>query len=120
MEEKKHIYEGKTTTEAIEKGLKDLKLKKEEVEINILKDEQKRSFFNILEPRVIRVELVPKEKKTSSNFSNKEKQKMSEDGIKKAKDNLKNFLEVFIKQFTDEEVSYKIINDEYYITVEKH
>ena len=50
--EEKHIYEGKTSTEAIEKGLKDLKLKREEVEINIIKDE-KRSFFSILDPRVV-------------------------------------------------------------------
>ena len=29
--EEKHIYEGKTSTEAIEKGLKDLNLRKEDV-----------------------------------------------------------------------------------------
>ena len=49
MDEKKYIFEGKTSTEAIEKGLKELKLKREDVEINILKEDQKRSFFSILE-----------------------------------------------------------------------
>ena len=37
--EEKHIFEGKTSTEAIEKGLKELKLRREEVEINILKEQ---------------------------------------------------------------------------------
>ena len=64
--EEKFIFEGKTTTEAIEKGLKQLKLKKEDVEINILKDE-KRSFFSILEPRIVKVELVKKDKKESDS-----------------------------------------------------
>ena len=31
--EERHIYEGKTSTEAIEKGLKDLGLKKSDVEV---------------------------------------------------------------------------------------
>ena len=59
--EEKYIFEGKTSTEAIEKGLRELKLKKEDVEINILKDE-KRSFFSILDPRVVKVEIIKKEK----------------------------------------------------------
>ena len=40
------ISEGKTTNEAIEKGLKELKLPRELVEIKIL-DENKKSFFDI-------------------------------------------------------------------------
>ena len=60
-EEKKYIFEGKTSTEAIEKGLKELRVKKEEVDIHIIKDE-KRSFFSILEPRIVKVEMIKKEK----------------------------------------------------------
>ena len=56
--EEKYVFEGKTTTEAIEKGLKELKLRKEDVEINILKDEEKRSFFSILEPRIVKVKII--------------------------------------------------------------
>ena len=37
------ISEGKTTAEAIEKGLKQLNAKKNDVEINIIKDEQIKS-----------------------------------------------------------------------------
>ena len=58
--EEKHIYEGKTSTEAIEKGLKELKLSKKDVEIKILEDEEKRSFFSILAPRIVKVELIVK------------------------------------------------------------
>ena len=65
--EEKHIFEGKTSTEAIEKGLKELKLRKEDVEINIIKDE-KRSFFSILDPRVVKVEII----KTAKNNTRKQ------------------------------------------------
>ena len=38
------ISEGRTTNEAIEKGLKELKVPKEKVEIKVLENEEKRSF----------------------------------------------------------------------------
>ena len=57
MEEKTYIFEGKTTTEAIEKGLKELKVSKNKVDIKILENEEKRSFFSILAPRVVKVEM---------------------------------------------------------------
>ena len=55
------ISEGKTTNEAIEKGLKELKVSKNDVEIKILENEDKRSFFDILAPRIVKVELIVKE-----------------------------------------------------------
>lgn len=122
--EEKYIFEGKTSTEAIEKGLKELKLRKEEVEINILKDE-KRSFFSILDPRVVKVEIIKKEtnnKKENKEVEvkiKKEKKAMTSDAIGKAKENISNFLEIFLKQISKEEkLTFKISNDEYYITVE--
>ena len=119
--EEKHIYEGKTSTEAIEKGLKDLKLKREEVEINIIKDE-KRSFFSILDPRVVKVEIIKKEKIEKKEIKEekikKEKRVMSASAIEKAEKNISKFLEVFLKQISNEDLEYKISNDEYYITVE--
>ena len=60
--EERHIFDGKTTAEAVEKGLKELNLKKSDVEIIPVKSEEKRSFFSILEPRVVKVELKIKEK----------------------------------------------------------
>jgi len=117
--EEKYIFEGKTSTEAIEKGLKELKLRKEDVEINILKDE-KRSFFSILDPRVVKVEIIKKEKNLNIKESKikKEKKAMTNSAIEKAKKNISEFLNVFLKQVSEEELKYNIINDEYYITVE--
>lgn len=121
--EEKFIFEGKTTTEAIEKGLKQLKLKKEDVEINILKDE-KRSFFSILEPRIVKVELVKKDKKESDSKKiqnpsyKKEKKEMSKNAIEKAEKNITEFLNKFLKLFSEEELKFDISTDGYYIIVE--
>ena len=116
--EEKNIYEGKTSTEAIEKGLKALKLKREDVEINILKDE-KRSFFSILDPRVVKVEIIKKEKTENTEVKiKKEKKVMLKTDIEMAKENISTFLEVFLRQISKEELSYEIKNDEYYITIE--
>lgn len=119
--EEKHVFEGKTSTEAIEKGLKELKLKKEDVEINILKDE-KRSFFSILEPRVVKVEITKKEKevsvKTTRHEIKKEKREMSKEAIKKAEENLTKFLDKFLKLISSDELKYDISTDNYYITVD--
>ena len=117
--EEKYVFEGKTTTEAIEKGLKELKLRKEDVEINILKDEEKRSFFSILEPRIVKVEIIKKEKnKNKEKEQKKDKKAMSKEAIKKAENNISEFLKTFLKQISNEDLKFKISNDEYYITVE--
>ena len=116
MEEKKYIFEGKTTNEAIEKGLAELRVRKEDVEITVLKNEEKRSFFSILDPRVVKVEMIKKEK--VENKVKKEKKAMSTNSIDKAKTNISSFLDVFLKQISNENLTYKISNDEYYINVE--
>jgi len=120
--EEKYVFEGKTSTEAIEKGLKELKLRREDVEINILKDE-KRSFFSILDPRVVKVEIIKKEKTEIKENKEvkvkKEKKTMSTQAIEKAKENISEFLNIFLKQISkEEELTYIISNDDYYITVE--
>ena len=118
--EERHIYEGKTSTEAIEKGLKDLGLKKSDVEVISVEDEEKRSFFSILEPRVVKVELKIKEnikKEDKKIVTAKEKREMSEEAINKAKQNLSEFLNVFLKQISDDELTYNIEDDKYYIYV---
>ena len=48
------ISEGKTTSEAIEKGLKKIGLPKELVDIKVI-EENKKSFFDILAPKVVKV-----------------------------------------------------------------
>ena len=55
------ISEGKTTNEAIENGLKELKVSKDKVDIKVLENENKKSFFSILTPRVVKVELTLKD-----------------------------------------------------------
>ena len=55
--DKVYVFEGKTSTEAIEKGLNELKVSKAKVDIKILESEDKRSFFSILTPRVVKVEM---------------------------------------------------------------
>ena len=64
--EKSIIAEGKTTNEAIENGLKQLKVTKNMVDIKVLENEEKRSFFSILAPRVVKVELTIKEHEEKS------------------------------------------------------
>ena len=55
------ISQGKTTNEAIENGLKELKVSKKNVDIKVIENEEKRIFFSILAPRVVKVELTVKE-----------------------------------------------------------
>ncbi len=62
--EKTIIAEGKTTNEAIENGLRELKVPKSRVEIKVLESEDKRSFFSILAPRIVKVEMTVKENKS--------------------------------------------------------
>ena len=55
------IAEGKTTTEAIANGLKMLNTSKDKVNIKVLEEHEKRSFFSILAPRVVKVEMTLKD-----------------------------------------------------------
>lgn len=101
------IFEGKTSTEAIEKGLKELKVSKKDVEIRILEDEDKKSFFSILAPRVVKVEITLKEKKQNENQRIVKNEEISEENIKKAKAQI----EKFLKEFTNiigKEINYQI------------
>ena len=103
--EKPIIVEGKTSTEAIEKGLKQLKCRREDVEIRILESEEKRSFFSILEPRVVKVEMTLKNEKNEEK-KHKDENVKPED-IEKCEKNINNFLNTFIKQVGDLEYSMK-------------
>lgn len=93
------ISEGKTTNEAIEKGLKELKLPRDMVEIKVLENEDKRSFFSILAPRVVKVEMTVKENKTEKKV--KKDIHMSDEEQDKATENLENFLKEFVKELPE-------------------
>ena len=121
------IAEGKTSTEAIEKGLRELKVSKDKVEIKILENEEKRSFFSILTPRVVKVELILKEnhgkgKETKQVEERKEHTKQSdknnslnEEEKAKVKENLTSFLNEFTANLSN--VQYEISSDDEYIYV---
>ncbi len=113
MEGKSIISEGRTTNEAIENGLKELKVSKSMVNIKVLEDHEKRSFFSILTPRVVKVELTLKETESPKN---KEKViiKLSEKEQEMAEENIKKFMEDFIKNLPGE-TKYEIIKDKEYI-----
>ena len=61
------IVEGKTTAEAIEKGLKELNVTKNMVEIKTIEEEKKRSFYSILAPRVVKIEMTLKENNSNTD-----------------------------------------------------
>lgn len=97
--DKSIISEGKTTNEAIENGLKKLNVSKNMVDIKVLENEDKRSFFSILAPRVVKVQLTLKENKQDGNSNKKEKKEieLSIEEQEKAKNNV----EIFLKEFLD-------------------
>ena len=109
--ENPRIFEGKTSSEAIEKGLKELKVSKKDVEIKILENEETRSLFSILTPRIVRVEITIKEKKDNiEKVDKKEKREEVEiprEDFEKAKNQLEQFLKEFVLSI-DKEIKYEI------------
>ncbi len=104
------ISEGKTSTEAIEKGLKELNVSKNKVDIKILENEDKRSFFSILAPRIVKVELTLKEEETKNEKKERNYAKITKEDLEKGKENILKFLESFIKQMP-EGTQYDIIEE---------
>lgn len=108
------ISEGKTTNEAIENGLKILKVSKNMVDVRVIEDEDKRSFFSILTPRVVKVELTVKENVTSNKKETTTKETnvkreyiVSESDVNTAKSNIEVFLPKFIKSLSSD-ASYDV------------
>lgn len=114
--ENKIISEGKTTTEAIEKGLKKLNVSRQDVEIKVL-EEKKKSFFNILDPHVVKVEISVKDKVHEEKKNAKVEEVSSEDFEK-----IKNAVEKFLNEFLgaiSENIEYTISKqDEQYLFIE--
>lgn len=117
------IAEGKTTNEAIENGLKQLKVSKKMVDIKVLENEEKRSFFSILAPRVVKVELtvkenLEKEEKNTKKEIKKPKKEiiLTEKEQEEAKQNIEKFLKE-LKESIKEEFEYEIIKTDSKINV---
>ena len=105
--DKKIISQGKTTNEAIEKGLKELHATKDMVEIKVI-EEEKRSFYNILAPRIVKVELTLKEENTKRKEIKKEKKyNENKDEIEEASSFIKEFLDKFLSKNLQYEVKIK-------------
>ena len=109
--EKTIIAEGKTTNEAIENGLKQLKVSKDRVDVKVLENEEKRSFFSILAPRVVKVELTLKEDGKSAKVQEKKEIKLTKQEQEKAKENLDEFLREFVSKLP-EDTKYEIVSEE--------
>lgn len=114
--ENKIISEGKTTTEAIEKGLKKLNVSRQDVEIKVL-EEKKKSFFNILDPHVVKVEISVKDKVHEEKKNAKVEEVSSED-FEKIKNAVEKFLNEFLGAISDN-IEYTISKqDEQYLFIE--
>lgn len=134
------IAEGRTSTEAIEKGLNELGVSKDRVEIKILENDDKRSFFSILAPRVVKVEMTLKEEiEPKANYKHenhkyehkkfdyktkveeykqhveKEKVHLKPEELEIANKNLTTFLDEFVSK---NDMEYSIHSDEEYIYIE--
>lgn len=109
--EKSIISEGKTTNEAIEKGLKILNVSKNKVDIQVLENEEKRSFFSILTRRVVKVQLTLKDVEEEHKIVKKEinlSQEEQDIALKNVEEFLKEFLNKLEK---DEKIEYSIKAD---------
>ena len=102
------VAEGKTTNEAIEKGLKELKVTKNMVDIKVLESGEKRSFFSILAPRVVKVKLTVKENEKHENVKKDRKEiELSIEEQEKAEKNVEKFLKEFLEK-TQKDAKYSI------------
>lgn len=114
--EKSIIAEGKTTNEAIENGLKMLNVSKNMVDIKVLENEEKRSFFSILTPRVVKVQLTLKENEEHKHVV--KEIHLSEKDENEAKKNLEGFLKDFFEKIDkNTEYNIKVKENGIYVTV---
>ena len=117
------IAEGRTTNEAVENGLKELKVSKDRVDIKVLENENKKSFFSILTPRVVKVQLTIKEnsnkeeKKEVKEEKPKREYDHNEEDISIAKERVEEFLKEWLQKL-DNTLEYTIKEEDYTIYVD--
>ncbi len=111
------VFQGKTTNEAIENGLKELKVSKDMVDIKVL-EEEKRSFYNILAPRVVKVELTVKEKVEEKKEEKEKIQKKFNVNKEEIYGGL-NEIKLFLDKFLNKEINYsaEIKDNDIYIEI---
>lgn len=110
------ISEGNTTNEAIENGLKMLNVSKDMVNVKVLESDKK-SFFSILAPRVVKVELTLKDDKEIEKITKKDENKqtyikkeikdISPEKLDQAEINVKTFLDSLMSKIGNN-IAYNI------------
>lgn len=114
MTKRSIICEGKTSNEAIEKGLKELGCSIDDVNVKILENEDKKIFFSILDPRVVKVELTIKDDIADDQSDLKNDDKKIYSSVSKDQINIcKKNIDLFLKDFCDliGEINFKISDD---------
>ena len=114
------IAEGKTTAEAVEKGLKELNVSKEMVNIKVLEEDKKRSFYSILAPRVVKVELTIKEnaeKKEHKEKQEKPKEKRTTNENLEEIEVAKTDIEKFLQELLKDDYKYEVRIEKFDILV---
>ena len=101
------IAEGKTT-EAVEKGLKELKVSKNMVDIKVIEEDKKRSFYSILAPRVVKVELTVKEGAEEQEEKPREKRSSIVNENMEEIETAKKDVETFLEKFLKDEYKYEV------------
>jgi spoIIIJ-associated protein len=87
------------------------------VEVKEIEDTEKRSFFSILAPRVVKVELTLKEvKKEEKEHKERKFVEASKEDVNKAKENINKFLEELISKLP-EKATYNIQEEKDTLTV---
>lgn len=111
------IVDGKTTAEAIEKGLKELNATKSMVEIKTVEEEKKRSFYSILAPRVVKIEMTLKENYESDRQHQRVKKEINKNmsEIENVKEKIKECFDAILGEDVTSEV--KIENYCIYIKI---
>mgnify|MGYP000453676652 CR=1 FL=1 len=114
------IAEGKTTAEAVEKGLKELNVSKDMVNIKVLEEDKKRSFYSILAPRVVKVELTIKEnaeKKEHKEKQEKPKEKRATNENLEEIEVAKTDIEKFLQELLKDDYKYEVRIEKFDILV---
>ncbi len=113
------VSQGKTTNEAIENGLKELNVKKDMVDIKILEEEDKKSFYSILAPRVVKVELTVKDNvkiEEKSEETREVKPRRVNDNMEEIEAGVEE-IKSFLDKFLEKEMNYTVEIKEFDIYV---
>lgn len=110
------IFEGKTTGEAIENGLKELGITKDQAEIKVLEDEDKEAF-SILAPRVVKVEITSK-KEERAEKTKKHKEEVKNIDFTKATKQVEEFLNDWTKVIPNQGIKYTVKQEDGYLKID--